>query len=167
VRNPRHLTSVAGATLVALATLAGCGDDPSPTGETQETEAWQDTDPCTLLDAEQVADLIGPDAVADNATDDPERPQCTWSVGESPQELVLRLWQPPIPEALTDHATRTTEVGDRTGWVESEGEGFCNMHVEAEPAWLTVDLNVRFEKFQPKLCNAAVATAETVLDQVG
>ena len=85
---------------------------------------------------------------------------------ETTQRLVLRLWQPPIPAVLTDHARRTTQVGDHTGYVEREGKGFCNMHVAAEPAWLSVDLNVPFRKSRPHLCDVVDATAERVLAQV-
>ena len=159
-------TTVRLACAIALAvTLGGCGDD-DPSTDNRTSVSWLDTDVCSLVDASQVTALIGPDAMAELSTANPRRPECEWSVPRTTQRLVLRLWQPPIPEVLTDHAKRTTEIGDHTGYVESEGDGFCNMHVAAEPAWLTVDLNVPRQEFRPHLCDAVDATAERLLDEV-
>ncbi len=153
------------AALVALV-ATGCGDDQQQADDDRTSVSWLDTDVCALVDADQVTALIGPDAQAERSIDNPRRPECEWAVPETTQRLVLRLWQPPVPEALTDEAERTIVVGDHTGYVESEGEGFCNMHVAAEPAWLTIDLNVPFRKFRPHLCEAVNATADQVLAEV-
>ena len=148
-----------------LVALTGCGDDEPPADD-RTSVSWLETDVCALVDADQVTALIGPDAEAERSIDNPRRPECEWTVPETTQRLVLRLWQPPVPKVLTDHAKRMTELGDHTGYVESEGDGFCNMHVAAEPAWLTVDLNVPLPKFRPHLCDAVGATAEHVLAEV-
>lgn len=161
----RWLRVPAAAVVVLAAT--GCGADPQEADDDDRTSvSWLDTNVCALVDADQVTALIGPDAQAEPSVDNPGRPECEWTVAETTQRLVLRLWQPPIPEVLTDEAERMIVVGDHTGYVESEGDGFCNMHVAAEPAWLTVDLNVPFRKFRPHLCEAVNATVDHVLAEV-
>ncbi len=156
--------SAAAAVVVLVATA--CGDDEPTTDDDRTSVSWLDTDVCALVDADQVTALIGADAQAEPSTDNPRRPECEWTVADTTQRLVLRLWQPPIPQVLTDEAERMIVVGDHTGYVESEGKGFCNMHVAAEPAWLTVDLNVPFRKFRPHLCEAVNATVDHVLAEV-
>ena len=153
------------ATLVALV-ATGCGDDPQEAEDDRTSVSWLDTDVCALVDAVQVTALIGPDAQSERSVDNPRRPECEWAVPETTQRLVLRLWQPPVPDVLADEAKRMIVFGDHTGYVESEGDGFCNMHVAAEPAWLTVDLNVPFRKFRPHLCEAVSATVDQVLAEV-
>ncbi len=158
------VSRVAAAVVMLVATA--CGDDEPAADDDRTSVSWLDTDVCALVDADQVTALIGPDAQAETSTDNPGRPECEWTVANTTQRLVLRLWQPPIPQVLTDEAERMIAVGDYTGYVESEGNGFCNMHVAAEPAWLTVDLNVPFRKFRPHLCDAVGAIEEHVLAEV-
>lgn len=156
------------AALAALALgLTGCSDDePDPGSDDRTSVSWVETDVCSLVDGERVAELLGDGATAQETTDRPRRPECEWSVGGATERLVLRLWQPPVPDALADGAERTTEVGDRTGYVQSETRGSCSMHVEAEPAWLTVDLDVPQDRSGPQLCDQVAPLADEVLAEV-
>lgn len=170
VRKPRHLTRATAATMLVLAALAGCSDEAdgkeTDADGVLQTEAWQELDVCGLLDDTDVAALIGPGGTPEENTD-PERgrPGCIWSVEGTNNSLSIRLWQPPIVEFLTD-AERELAVGDHTGYVEGEGRNACRLHVEAEPAWLSLRVSVPYEKFHPRFCDVAAPTASKVLTQV-
>jgi hypothetical protein len=151
------------AAIVALLMLSGCGDDSDGAPDNRTSVSWLDTDVCALVDTSDVEALIGHDATSKPEQANPRRPECVWVVPGTTRKLVLRLWQPPVPQSLSDTATRTTSVGGRTGYVETENKDSCMMHVEAEPAWLSVDLAVPHDGFRPRLCDAVVPTAEQVL----
>jgi hypothetical protein len=154
------------ALVAAGVVLAGCGDDGDPATDDRTSVSWLDTDVCSLVPEERVAELIGADATAVPGDSDPRRPECEWTVPETAERLVLRLWQPPVPDELARHADRTTPVGDRTGYVEAEGRRSCTMHVAAEPAWLSVDLSVPRERSTDHLCDQVAPTADEVLAEV-
>ena len=151
--------------MIALLALPACGDggDDSASADDRTSVSWLDTDVCSLVDDADVATLIGPKATTKAGGSGPSRPECAWTVAGTERRLVLRLWQPPVPAALTDGTRRTTAVGPDTGYVEAEDKQSCLMHVEAEPAWLSVDLVVPRDGSRPRLCDAVTPMAEQVL----
>jgi hypothetical protein len=176
-------TMILSGCLVATLALGACGDDTGddgsdPSGGSEgsggsgSTEAaasdWQDLAPCSLVPADVVTSTLGTAAEGVADTSDPTRPTCVWEVDGGVELLRVMLWQPPLPDALTGAAAETVEVGDRTGYVQVQTKASCLVDVEAEPAWLQLDLLAPSGEESPQFCaDVAAPLAEQVLAQVG
>lgn len=151
------------AAIAALTLLTGCGDDDDTSADDRTSVSWLETDVCSVLDESAVSELIGAQAAPRPGQSYPQRPECTWAVPGTSRKLVFRLWQPPVPRTLSNDAERTTIIGDSTGYVAEEDKDSCVMHVRAEPAWLSIDLEVPHDGFRPRLCDSVLPTAQQIL----
>lgn len=120
------------------------GPDVAVVDQTSGTDSgadvpWVGVDACGLLDDQQVAEALGRGDATAVSSSTGGRPACVWSAPGGARRLRLLLWSPPAPELLTRGVTRVP-VGDAAGYVRAPDDARCFMNVEADPAWLQLEL---------------------------
>lgn len=165
-------TRTRAATIAAALALAltACGNDEPEIGG--GSDAFSDVDPCSLLTEQDIsAHLLGEKATPKRATNEFDRPSCTWGNPDaSSHEVKLMLWQPPLPDVQKD--SPSLPVGDRKGYVSIARSGGCMMDIDAGRAWLQFDTSVPAPEdgsLHPKNweCERVAKLGEKAIDKLG
>lgn len=121
-------------------------------------------DMCALLTDEQVAQYLGGNIPKPERSSKHDRPTCTWE-GNANQDVELKIWSPPMPSIITDHAERTASVGGYTGYIRTETAASCMIDIKGPERYLQLQVNWSETRSEnDNFCDTVTNTAKDVIE---